>query len=96
MGTIATSLRALVLMSSRNHDHRILVVIIGAKGRASTLAPPCARGPGAAAWRGMARSRVILESVYVLSERPNLRAAYGDRTLPELLEPAAGLEPATC
>ncbi len=49
-----------------------------------------------AASPGMARSRVILESVYVLSERPNLRIAHGDRKLPELVGPAAGLEPATC
>jgi hypothetical protein len=50
----------------------------------------------AAASPGMARSRVILESVYVLSERPNLRVARGDRTLLKLVGPAAGLEPATC
>ena len=62
----------------------------------SRASPPVRAARWAAASPGMARSRVILESVYVLSERPNLRIAHGDRTLPELVGPAAGLEPATC
>ena len=59
---------------------------------------PCPRDarPGGAAWPGTARSRVILESVYVLSERPRPRTARGDRVPPELVGPVAGLEPATC
>ena len=52
--------------------------------------------PGGAASPGMARSRVILESVYVLSERPCPRDARGVRAPPELVGPVAGLEPATC